>query len=93
MIANTTQMAVFCAGGSSPSTSPVSPGALGVPSAWRPWAGFEPFAEELAPASAASDARQARQRREHLAVKYRLSYPADLVPALKVKYGLKLIGG
>jgi len=23
---------------------------------------------------------------------YRLSYPADLVPALKAKYGLKLIG-
>jgi hypothetical protein len=42
MITNTTQKAVFCAGGSSP---------------------------------------------------YRLSYPADLVPALKAKYGLKLIGG
>jgi hypothetical protein len=83
MITNTTQMAVFCAGGRSPSTSPVSPDALGVPGVWRPWDGFEAFAEELASASAASDARQAQQRREHLAVKYRLSYPADLVPAVK----------
>jgi hypothetical protein len=41
MITNTTQKAVFCAGGSSPC---------------------------------------------------RLSYPADLVPALRVKYGLTLIG-
>jgi len=29
MITNTTQKAVFCIGGSSPSTSPVSPDALG----------------------------------------------------------------
>jgi len=28
MITNTTQKALFCAGGSSPSTSPVSPDAL-----------------------------------------------------------------
>src|SRR5512146_187066 len=56
-------------------------------------AGFEVFVEELAQASATSDARQAQQRREHLAVKYRLSCPADLVPALKAKHGLKLIGG
>jgi hypothetical protein len=65
----------------------------GVPGVWRPSAGFEAFAEELAQASATSDARQTQQRREHLAVKYRLSYPADLVPALKAKCGLKLIGG
>jgi hypothetical protein len=64
-----------------------------VPGVWRPSAGFEAFVEELAPASAASDARQTQQRREHFAVKYRLSYPADLVPALKAKCGLKLIGG
>jgi hypothetical protein len=45
--------------------------------------------EELARASAASDVRQAQQRRERLAVKYRLGYPADLVLALKAKYGPK----
>jgi hypothetical protein len=64
----------------------------GVPGVWRPSAGFEAFVEELAPASAAGDARRTRQRRERLAVKYRLSYPADLVLALKAKCGLKLIG-
>jgi hypothetical protein len=64
----------------------------GVPGVWRPSAGFEAFVEELAQASATSDARHTQQRRERLAVKYRLGYPADLVPALKAKYGLKLIG-
>jgi len=64
----------------------------GVPGVWRPSAGFEAFAEELARASAAGDARRTRQRRERLAVKYRLSYPADLVLVLKAKCGLKLIG-
>jgi hypothetical protein len=58
MITNTTQKAVFCAGGSSPSMSPVCPDALGVPGVWRPSAGFEAFVEELAPASATGDARQ-----------------------------------
>jgi len=55
-------------------------------------AGFEAFFEELAQASATGDARQIQQRRADLAVKYRLGYPTDLVPALKAKYGLKLIG-
>jgi hypothetical protein len=59
---------------------------------WRPSAGIEAFVEELAQASATSAAQQAQQRREHLAGKYRLRYPAGLVPALKAKYGLKLIG-
>jgi hypothetical protein len=79
-------------GGSSPSTSPVGPDALG--RSWRMAAvgRFEAFVEELAQASATSDARHTQQRRERLAVKYRLGYPADLVPALKAKYGLKLIG-
>jgi hypothetical protein len=63
-----------------------------VPGVWRPSAGFETLVEELAPASATSDARQTQQRREHFAVKYRLSYATDLVPALKAKHGLKLIG-
>jgi quercetin dioxygenase-like cupin family protein len=53
-------------------------------------AGFEAFFEELA--SATGDARQIQQRRADLAVKYRLGYPTDPVPALKAKYGLKLIG-
>jgi quercetin dioxygenase-like cupin family protein len=55
-------------------------------------AGFEAFFEELARASATGDAGQIQRRRADLAVKYRLEYPADLVPALKAKYGLKLIG-
>ena len=55
-------------------------------------AGFEAFFEELAAASPASDAPQIQQRRAHLAVKYRLGYLTGLVPALKAKYGLKLIG-
>ena len=55
-------------------------------------AGFEAFFEELAQASATGDARQIQQRRADLAVKYRLGYPTDLVPALQAKYGLKLIG-
>jgi hypothetical protein len=55
-------------------------------------AGFEAFFEELAQAFATGDAQQIQQRREDLAVKYRLGYPTDLVPALKAKYGLKLIG-
>jgi hypothetical protein len=53
---------------------------------------FEAFFEELAAASATGDARQIQQRRADLAAKYRLGYPADLVPELKAKYGLKLIG-
>jgi quercetin dioxygenase-like cupin family protein len=55
-------------------------------------AGFEAFFEELAQASAAGDARQVQQRRADLAVKYRLGYPAGLIPELKAKHGLKLIG-
>ena len=55
-------------------------------------AGFEAFFEELAAASATGDARHIQQRRADLAVKYRLGYPTELVPALKAKYGLKLIG-
>jgi hypothetical protein len=55
-------------------------------------AGFEAFFEELAAASAADDARQVQQRRADLAVKYRLAYLTELVPALKAKHGLKLIG-
>ena len=55
-------------------------------------AGFEAFFEELAEASATGDARQVQQRRAALAVKYRLDYPTELVPHLKAKYGLKLIG-
>src|SRR5512142_31452 len=56
-------------------------------------AGFETFFEELAQAFATRDAAQIQQRREDLAVKYRLGYPAGLVPELKAKHGLKLIGG
>ena len=55
-------------------------------------AGFEAFFEELAAASTTGDARQMQQRRADLAVKYRLHYPTELVPDLKAKYGLKLIG-
>ncbi|MGE5287098.1 MAG: cupin domain-containing protein [Micromonosporaceae bacterium] len=55
-------------------------------------AGFEVFFEELAEAAAIGDAGQIQQRRADLAVKYRLDYPTDLVPELKAKYGLKLIG-
>ena len=55
-------------------------------------AGFEAFFAELAEAYAAGDARQLQQRRADLAVKYRLGYPAELVPELKAKHGLKLIG-
>jgi quercetin dioxygenase-like cupin family protein len=55
-------------------------------------AGFEAFFEELAEASATGDARQIQQRRADLAVKYRLSYPTELVPDLKARHGLKLIG-
>ena len=55
-------------------------------------AGFETFFEELAEAAATGDARQIQERRADLAVKYRLDYPSELVPELKAKYGLKLIG-
>jgi quercetin dioxygenase-like cupin family protein len=55
-------------------------------------AGFEAFFAEVAQAFAAGDARQAQQRRADLAVKYRLSYPAGLIPELKARHGLKLIG-
>ena len=55
-------------------------------------AGFEAFFEELAEAFATGDAGQIQRRRVDLAVKYRLDYPTDLVPELKAKYGLKLIG-
>jgi quercetin dioxygenase-like cupin family protein len=55
-------------------------------------AGLEAFFEELAEAAATGDAGQIQQRRADLAVKYRLDYPAELVPELKAKYGLKLIG-
>jgi quercetin dioxygenase-like cupin family protein len=53
-------------------------------------AGFEAFFEELAAAS--GDARQTQQRRADLAAKYRLGYFTELVPALKAKHRLKLIG-
>jgi quercetin dioxygenase-like cupin family protein len=55
-------------------------------------AGFEAFFEELAAASATRDARQIQQRRADLAVKYRLRYLTELVPALKATHNLKLIG-
>ena len=55
-------------------------------------AGFEAFFEELAAASATGDARQTQQRRADLAAKYRLGYFTELVPALKAKHRLKLIG-
>lgn len=55
-------------------------------------AGFEAFFEELAEAAATRDAGQIQQRRADLAVKYRLEYPTEMVPHLKAKYGLKLIG-
>ena len=55
-------------------------------------AGFEAFFEELAAATATGDASQIRKRRADLAVKYRLNYLTELVPELKAKYGLKLIG-
>ena len=55
-------------------------------------AGFEAFFEEMAEAAATGDAGQIQQRRADLAAKYRLDYPTDLVPELKAKYGLKLIG-
>ena len=55
-------------------------------------AGLEAFFEELAQAAATGDAGQIQQRRANLAVKYRLDYPTELVPELKAKYGLKLIG-
>jgi preprotein translocase subunit Sec63 len=55
-------------------------------------AGFEAFFEDLAAATATGDASQIRQRRADLAVKYRLDYLTELVPDLKAKYGLKLIG-
>lgn len=53
---------------------------------------FEAFFEELAAASATGDARQTQQRRADLAAKYRLGYFTELVPALKAKHRLKLIG-
>ena len=52
----------------------------------------EAFSEELAAASATGDARQTQQRRADLAAKYRLGYFTELVPALKAKHRLKLIG-
>jgi hypothetical protein len=55
-------------------------------------AGFEAFFEELAEASATGEAGQIQQRRGNLAVKYRLGYPTELLPELKAKHGLKLIG-
>ena len=55
-------------------------------------AGFEAFFEELAAPSATDDARQTKQPRADLAAKYRLGYFTDLVPALKAKHRLKLIG-
>lgn len=55
-------------------------------------AGFEAFFEELAQASVTGDAGLIQQRRADLAVKYRLGYLTELVPDLKAKYGLKLIG-
>lgn len=55
-------------------------------------AGFEAFFEELAQASATGDTRQIQQRRADLATMYRLGYPTELVPELKAKHGLKLIG-
>jgi quercetin dioxygenase-like cupin family protein len=55
-------------------------------------AGLEAFFEELAEAAAIADAGQIQQRRADLAVRYRLDYSTDLVPELKAKYGLKLIG-
>ena len=55
-------------------------------------AGFEAFFEELAEASATGDALQVRQRRADLASKYGLTYLTELVPDLKARYGLKLIG-
>jgi quercetin dioxygenase-like cupin family protein len=55
-------------------------------------AGFEAFFEELAAASATGDARHIQQRRTDLAVKYRLGYFTELVPDLKERHGLKLIG-
>jgi len=53
-------------------------------------AGFEAFFEELAAAS--GDAWQTQPRRADLAAKYRLGYFTELVPALKAKHRLKLIG-
>jgi hypothetical protein len=53
---------------------------------------LRPFFEELAAASATGDARQTQQRRAELAAKYRLGYFTELVPALKAKHRLKLIG-
>ena len=55
-------------------------------------AGFEAFFEELAAAPATGDSRRIQQRRADLAANYRLGYFTDLVPDLKAKHGLKLIG-
>ena len=54
--------------------------------------GFEAFFEDLAQAAATGDAGQVRQRRAELVARHRLGYLTDLVPALKAKYGLKMIG-
>jgi hypothetical protein len=54
--------------------------------------GFEAFFEELAEASSTGDARLIQQRRADLALKYRLDYLTELVPDLKAKYCLMLIG-
>ena len=54
--------------------------------------GFEAFFEDLAEAAATNDARLAQQRRADLASKYGLTYLTELVPDLKARYGLKLIG-
>ena len=43
-------------------------------------------------AAATGDAGQIQQRRADLAVKYRLHYLTEMVPELKARYGLKLIG-
>jgi hypothetical protein len=54
--------------------------------------GFEASFEELAEASSTGDARLIQHRRADLALKYRLDYLTQLVPDLKAKYGLMLIG-
>lgn len=54
--------------------------------------GFEAFFEDLAEAATTGDARRVRQRRADLAIRHRLDYLTELIPALKAKYGLKLIG-
>jgi len=55
-------------------------------------AGFEAFFAELAQASVTGDTQQIQQRRADLAVRYRLDYLTELVPELKARHGLELIG-